>query len=290
MSQKVSAGRFYAEYHGHKVKDLERVHSNLRELNPDAPIAFLAGDSSLDNKHWFFDLRLSKYNQLYEESFTADALNGYEKFLDPPRMVCDVAYWMNRLCENRMGSEKMFVLNASIEESRVESRRRSLLPQDEFIRDYITSKDILFLSVGGNDIALAPTPATIANMSSLICMPTYLLKMGFTPGLSHFVHLFTKRIETLLQQMLEKEKPAKIYVCMIYYLDETPGNGWADNVLAMMGYNRNPAKLQYIISKIYEKMRAYNYDIPGSEVEVVPLFEALNGKDTNDYLQRVEPR
>ena len=290
MSQKVSAGRYYAEYHGHKVKDLERVHSNFRELNPEAPVAFLAGDSSLDNKHWFFDLGTSKYNQLEEESFTAVAVNGYEKFLDPPRMVCDVAYWMNRLCANRLGAEKLFVINSAVEESRVASRKRDLMPQDKFIRDHITSKDMLFLSVGGNDIALAPTPATISNMASLICMPSFLLKMGFTPGLSHFVNMFTKKIENLVARIVAKEKPAKIFICMIYYLDEKPGDGWADNVLAMMGYNRNPAKLQYIISLIFEKMRAYNYNIPGSEVVIVPLFEALNGKNTDDYLQRVEPR
>lgn len=33
---------------------------------------------------------------------------------------------------------------------------------------------------------------------------------------------------------------------MLYFLDEKPGNGWADGTLRALGYNSNPGKLQAV--------------------------------------------
>lgn len=50
--------------------------------------------------------------------------------------------------------------------------------QDKFVRDNISSNDILIVSVGGNDIALAPTPCTIASIAGLMCLPTPCLEQS----------------------------------------------------------------------------------------------------------------
>ena len=49
----LSAQKFYNEYHGHRVGDLQVL---LPALRPRA-VTWLVGDSSLDNKHWLFDAR-----------------------------------------------------------------------------------------------------------------------------------------------------------------------------------------------------------------------------------------
>ena len=49
----LSAEKFYSEYHGHRVGDLQVL---LPALRPRA-VTWLVGDSSLDNKHWLFDAR-----------------------------------------------------------------------------------------------------------------------------------------------------------------------------------------------------------------------------------------
>ena len=33
---------------------------------------------------------------------------------------------------------------------------------------------------------------------------------------------------------------------MLYFLDEKPGDGWADGTLRALGYNSNPGKLQAV--------------------------------------------
>merc|ERR1719152_833866 len=76
---------------------------------------------------------------------------------------------------------------------------------------------------------------------------------------------------------------------MIYYLDERPGGSWADRVLAALGYDSDPAKLQYIIETLYERIAARGFDVDGTVVEPFPMFRVLDGKDTTDYEQRVEP-
>ncbi len=47
---------------------------------------------------------------------------------------------------------------------------RSQHCQDELIRDNITPNDVLIVSVGGNDIALSPTPTTILSMLAMVHM------------------------------------------------------------------------------------------------------------------------
>jgi hypothetical protein len=325
MSEKISSQRFYNEYHGHRVEDLVLLHSHLRShqnKRNNNPLIFLAGDSSLDNKHWFRN--------------TNDALNGYEDILSPPQSRQDIAYWMNYALtqiqldtksnsddnNNPLSSSKpqqqkqghWSVINCAIEESTVGARSCGrLLPQDHFISDNIQSQDILIISVGGNDIALHPSLCTILNLLCLTFCPTQFCIdqscgtaipcdeyfggctsscfsnfLAFPYGFGYFIHLFKTRIQSLINKLISKQSPKHIYVCMIYYLDETPGNSWAEVALSGMQYNQNPKKLQSIISQLFE-LATKQIQIPGTTVTGIPLFRILDGKDPTDYIERVEP-
>jgi hypothetical protein len=109
---------------------------------------------------------------------------------------------------------------------------------------------------------------------------------------------------------------------MIYYPDENNVPSWANAALGALGYNRNPARLQLLIRKVFEEATRYVHDwafgafcdsvhsssrvhenrplrrrkirkssirIPGSQVVPVPLFAALDGTRSEDYVARVEP-
>lgn len=102
----VDAAKFYAEYHSHQVSHLRSVLGWLRPR----PIIWLAGDSSLDNKHWLFPVadKAATIRQFAKEgmtgdylSFLAPACNGLEQALNPPVAVKDVAYWVNRVVADR---------------------------------------------------------------------------------------------------------------------------------------------------------------------------------------------
>jgi lysophospholipase L1-like esterase len=68
-------------------------------------------------------------------------------------------------------------LNAAVEATALDDRAfGALLPQDAFLRDHISSDDVLVVSVGGNDVALAPTVCTAAHMGVLSrCTPLWCL-------------------------------------------------------------------------------------------------------------------
>ena len=281
---RVDAGAFYAEYHGHPIALLEQLHARLSASS--SSVIFLAGDSSMDNKHWFFEPGRTKRAQMSAPAFTAPATpNGYDRALRPPRMVMDVAYHLNALAP-----EGVVALNCAVEESTVSDRGDGLLDHDRFIRDHVTERDYVVLSVGGNDVALKPTAATVANMLMLTRAPGWLLRGGCAIGMGHFEWLFRTQIGAIVRRMVAgARKPKLVLVCMIYYLDERPGNSWADRVLAGLGYDDDPAKLQYIIATLYERIAAKGFDVDGVEVRPFPLFKVLDGKDTADYVQRVEP-
>jgi hypothetical protein len=75
---------------------------------------------------------------------------------------------------------------------------------------------------------------------------------------------------------------------MIYYPDETATRGWAGPALNALGYISNPAKLQSLILKAFRDVLS-TIRIPGSQVVPIPLFHVLNGKNSEDYIERVEP-
>jgi hypothetical protein len=323
----IDAARFYAEYKGHPLDQLDALHAALAQ-SADVNI-FLCGDSSLDNKHWFFDGFDTKEEQLMKRvgalpPFLAPAVNGYETLLEPPRMVKDVGYWMNYLAAERLPRRRAVTFNAAVEESTLGERVAALssngpglLPHDEWIRSRFGSgggQDVVVLSIGGNDVALKPSTATIASVFILTRLPLFVLRaLGrWAPGFGHLESLFHGEVEAMVQRLVTPPQPggsggavaafrppALVVVCMIYYLDEAPGGSWADHVLARLGYDADPTKLKFIIKLLFETIKAKDFQAQrlnkkssshaDTQVLPFPLFEVLDGSDTNDYVQRVEP-
>ena len=302
----VRTSSYYATYHGHDVEHLEELLPVLRRGGNDGKRAciFLAGDSSLDNKFWFEN--------------SADALNGYEHVLEPPRMKLDICYWLNFEARRR-GLSELFCLNTAIEATTLNDRSFGcVLAQDRFIRDHIGANDYLVVSVGGNDLAMAPVLATIINIIPLLCCtPQWCVEhcsvacppnlhvdcgcfgcglpgcvagtlCGWPPGMGYFVDLFANRVQNYIVNMLGSRRPRKVVACMIYFLDVAGRGSWADGFLCCMGYNCAPSRLQSAIRAVFN-LATRRIRIPGTEVVAMPLFEVLDGSCSEDYVQRVEP-
>eukprot|EP00808_Paulinella_micropora_P014368 g1768.t1 len=294
---------YYLTYFGHEVRYLHRVRRGLLKKDYKRFI-YLAGDSTLDNKFWFEE----------EEK----ALNGYEGILKPPKMKKDVCYWLNREVLQRQ-LPGLACINTAVEATSLNSRSFChLLEQDRFIRDNITEEDYLIVSVGGNDVALNPVLFTVLNILPLLCCtPMCCLEncacacppnckldtgclgcglpgclagtlTGFPLGLSYFVDMFKNRVENYIARMVSKRKPKKILVCMLYYPDTIGRGGWADPALGALGYNVCPNRLHTLIRIVF-RLATSRIHIPGSEIVPVPMWHAMDGTDTSDYEQRVEP-
>lgn len=272
---RISSADYYSEYHGHRLEDLQAM---VEQLPQGRGTIYLLGDSTFDNKFW-----LSAPPQ--------PALNGYERILRPPQSTADVTYWINYGLETCGLGGDFCAINTAIEESTLGLRNRgkTLLPQDAFVANAVTEKDVLIVSCGGNDIALRPSACTIASIVPLLMSPDWMISAGIAPGLMHFVNLFKNHTQDFVESVVAHRKPRVVVVCMLYYLDEVGRGGWADRVLGLLGYNSNPGKLQLIMRKIYE-LATCEITIKGVPTVVpVPLFEALDGKRTTDYVARVEP-
>lgn len=273
----INSINFYGEYHGHKISHLTILLNELKKQDPNRNFAYLAGDSSLDNKYWLLN---------DEEE---NAVNGYQHILKPPVMKPDIAYHMNKLFESN--NSNYCAINTSVEESTIALRYNELLPQDKFIQQNITNNDILIVSLGGNDIALRPSLKTIWNMSLMMYMNSIsTIKKGpdYAWGMNHFINLFKNDVEKYILKTIGDKRPKKIIINTIYYPDEKSTGGWAGETLGFLGYNSNPKKLQATIRAIF-KYATSKIKIDGSEVIPFAMYKILNGKDSNDYVQRVEP-
>ncbi|OBT74025.1 hypothetical protein VF21_05985 [Pseudogymnoascus sp. 05NY08] len=281
MSQKINTSRFYFEFKGHTIPDVDAFRSTTLSLRPDKPIIYLAGDSSLDNKYWV------PTSSLGGVPLPVDVPEIYGAALDRPHPKPDVAFWLNHLLGDRATA-----LNLAVEASTLQERNDDLLDHDKFIRDNIRAEDILIVSVGSNDIAMRPTFSTIRHMLQLAWLtPHSSLQKGTAWGLGHFVRMFKSQVESYVSRLVEKHKPRAIIVCMIYYpleADASNQESWADVPLKFMGYNRFPRQLQTAIRKMYE-LATKQIQIPGVHVVPCALFESLDGKCEDDYVARVEP-
>ena len=243
---------------------------------------WLAGDSSLDNKYWILN------RQRFEPC------NGYERAL--PSCVGDVAYWVNRtLCDRAEGKEPEVVcINCSVEASTLGSRigwMGRLKPQDLFLRDHIDPDDIIVASVGGNDIALAPSLMTIISLISVLKFSNAdnVKERGRGCGASHLMRLFKNGVEAYLEKLTERVVPRVVAPCTIYYLDENSKSpSWANTSLSMLGYNKDPKKIQTLVDAIYIHATS-RIEVDGASVVPIALSESLDGVNTRDYECRVEP-
>jgi len=138
---KIEFKDFYHNYYGHTSQHLEYVINHFKKNNKK--FIYLAGDSSLDNKHWILD----------KKSYAA---NGYNQLINPPKAVMDVCHNLNVILE-KMDSEYVAV-NCAVEEAAVGDKEKGRLnEQDKVVKKHINKDDIMIVSLGGNDIALKPT-------------------------------------------------------------------------------------------------------------------------------------
>ena len=89
IPQKINTNEFYGEYHGHKIKHLKSLYQVMRNDPNTQRIIWTAGDSSLDNKYWFQDIK------------PAVANTAYSQLLHPTRSNADITYYMNLLCQQQ---------------------------------------------------------------------------------------------------------------------------------------------------------------------------------------------
>jgi len=138
---------------------------------------------------------------------------------------------------------------------------------------------------------LKPTPWTALSMLVLVRSPTWMIERGVAPGMGHFVKLFGDATKAYIERVVSLRRPRAVAVCMLYYPDEKASGSWADRTLGALGYDADPTKLQSILRILFERATSRICGkIEGVETIVpVPLYEALDGKNPEDYAARVEP-
>lgn len=292
----IPAGRFYETYHGHRTSMLDKLLNGLLEIHgQNATVIYLAGDSTLDNKTWLFN-QGAPAEVWRPTDAHAPAVHGYDQLLQPPRMVCDVTYWMNQILADC--NARAFTLNTAIEATLLASRVGGvqcccvptcggLYDQDLLIREKIRSNDMLVISVGGNDIALAPSIFTVLALVLLMLTPWPLL-VTWHPGVLYFIGMFRYQVQCYANRLTALTRPRKIGVCMVYNLDEANRESWANGALCALCYCIFPSILQARMRLAFE-MGISRVEVEGSEVVPIHLADALDGKNTEDYHQRVEP-
>ncbi|KAF2807010.1 uncharacterized protein BDZ99DRAFT_89905 [Mytilinidion resinicola] len=279
--KKISPFPFYGEWKGHTIPHLTTYHSIASSLRPGKPVIYLAGDSSLDNKFWV------PGSGPGGDPLPVEVPEIYYSILDRPKPKPDVAFWMNHYL-----GDQATVINTSIEASMLRERQSGLLPQDEFIRDHITANDVLVVSVGGNDIALSPTVSTALRMLQLAWLSSRSsLERGNAWSLGYFRQLFGTQIQAYVEKLVERQKPRAVIICMIYFPLEqefSSQNSWADRQLKLLGYSKDPKQLQAGIRSIFETAMK-QIRVEGTGIIPCALYEVMDGKNADDYTERVEP-
>ncbi|KAF2709016.1 hypothetical protein K504DRAFT_477395 [Pleomassaria siparia CBS 279.74] len=279
-SKKINLYQFYQEWRGHPIADLTKFLDVTLALRPEKPILYLAGDSSLDNKYWV------PSSGPGGEELTVDVPEIYHKTLDRPRPKPDVAFWLNHILGDRATC-----INTAVEESMLRERDEKLLSHDEFIRDNIRKNDVLIVSIGANDVAMRPSPATIARMLQMAWFTQFSsIEVGSAWALPYFKDLFGAKIQNYVSRLTSKTKPRAVIVSMIYFpLEWTPNQqSWANAQLKALRYDSYPQKLQVAIRQMYA-IATKEIRIEGTEVLPCALYEVLDGKTKLDYTDRVEP-
>ena len=276
---RIPAKLFYQTWHGHTVEHLQCVLTQLRRQHYSRLI-WLAGDSSLDNKAW-----------VQQSGLTEPAAKPYQSILTPPLSAPDVCHWINVELDRLHAADTACIMTA-VEATTLGERDEALRPQDDFIAAHIGSHDMLVVSVGGNDIALSPSSSTMLHLAALLVTPSQWMPRSLLvrhPSFQYFVRLFRDRVTDYIHKLTAHTTPSRIAVCMIYYpCEQADGGSWSQRLLSMVGYDRNPKRLQHLIKLMYEEATS-KIDIANTTVVPIALFDILDAADAEQYVQRVEP-
>lgn len=259
----IDAKDFYTNYFGHPPYFLKQL---ITTKPSHVPTIYLVGDSTLDNKYWIPN---------HEE----DHPNPHFRAALSTNVLCrDISYWLARLYDWQAYTP----MNCAVEQTTLRQRlKNGLYPQDELVRDHIDERDVLVVSLGGNDIALEPTlPTILAVLGSVY--------LGGEWGMSSLKHLFRDQLQRYISQLISKRKPRLIVVCMLYFPDETVRPSWAGTVLRLLSYNSSPRRLQGAVERVYERA-VKNITVEGCHVVFAPFFSVLDGKTSAHYVERAEP-
>lgn len=281
--ERISPTPWCTEWKGHPLPDLKKFFTNTLLLRDSTPIIWLAGDSSLDNKAWI----------------PADGPGGTPLPVSVPNIYVpqfrqvtpwkpDVGFWMNHYL-----GESATVINCAVEASLLRDRGSGwMLGHDRFVRHNMREQDVLVVSVGANDIALSPKLWTVFNMLCLAHLSSQQsIEEGSAWALRHFRNLFGTQVQKYVSNLVGTTRPRAVLVCMIYHPLESgllQEKSWADTQLKALKYDSRPQKLQAAIRTMY-KQATMEIDVPGTKIIPVPLFEVLDGRKAEDYVERVEP-
>lgn len=213
------------------------------------------------------------------------ATNGMEHWLVGDKMVKqDVAFHVNKLLAR--SADAPICINAAVEESTIQRRlTMGLTEQDHIVMNLMEPRDALVVSVGGNDLALAPSVSTMFWMGVI----SRLSHSAQCAPLHHFHDLLGNKVQKYIEQLTSKCKPQVVVPCSLYFPHELQTPCWASRVLKIIGYDSNPKHLQDIIRRIYEEATC-SITIEGTRVEPLALFEVLDASHSSlDYCARVEP-
>jgi hypothetical protein len=253
----ISSKNYYGEYYGHKKLYLEYLTHVARQNHKK--IIWLAGDSTLDNKYW-----------IKEE---CKAVSIYNEVLNPQISKCDICYFINKHVK-----EDYVCINTAVEEATLRSKEK-LNESDTIIMDNMKESDVLIVSIGGNDIALKQS---IDIMSHLV---SYLIHKN-EASLKYLIQYFFSGLQDYIKKLTSKNKPSQILILWIYYPDVNPVQSWCNNTLNILGYTKNPKIIQNLIKEIYELCIS---ELKNPITNTFPMYKILDGNNSDDYVQRVEP-
>lgn len=263
-----SENNFYATYEGHDESQLRGVVAGLKEMYPARRFVYLIGDSSLDNKYW-----ISEWGEP-EPGFPSPAKK-------------DVTFFLNK----ELSVYEMVAINCAVEGSSVGSFDESPPAQHAVMRDFITERDVVVVSIGANDIALRADELTLLSLVQLKAWGTVealVADPSGVPGFLRLKNIFLDGVERYIKGALGDKRPHKVVVCMIYYPDATNPPGWASEFLRLMDYDSNPELFRAIIDALYRESTIHV--MTNSEhMSYFAMSQILDGSDPADYESGVEP-
>jgi len=277
QQEKVPLYHFYASPQGHRREDLQTVYDGLKAAGCKK-FAWLAGDSTLDNKEQFF-----------QPDTRYDAVNGYQDVLLPAKMHPDVNYLLNErlfLAQNGTDAQnRICAINTARAGSTLGTRIEGgggLYEQDEFLRDHVSEGDVVIVSVGGNDLLqawqLLLSFFNDYNTAESISM----LTPEASPKVKQFVDWFNHGTAQYLNKLREKGKPTSVIVCSPYYYTETPAFA-QKNFLMMLALSAVPAPNLQAFLRLISKFGTSQIQLDGAHVEHIAMYETINGKIPTDY-------
>lgn len=248
--KKLDNEKYYITYDGHLPEHIQYIRNKYLEKGKNK-FVYLTGESLFDNKRYIKTKSDTIYKNIFEKEYV---LNDIENQLN-------VKLLYDYVC-----------LNCSYSDSSLTDRNKRIYENDNFVRDNISTDDMLLIGLNGSDFFERTNQDLVSKISYTLEHPVEENKSLLF--ICEYIH---DNLKKYIDNLTKFQYPGKIIVFCYLYPSENEDKA-LDTIFNLNGYKKRPTRFKNMLNFIFKYLI-----LKFKDIKFIQLDKVISCKDNSLY-------